>query len=61
MEMEKQMFDKQMFAGPRRDNGTQAGLCQGLSRPCQVPSPHIARFLVDIFGDSSIPVAAPFI
>ena len=26
MEIEKQMFDKQMFAGPGRDSGTQKGL-----------------------------------
>ena len=26
MEMEKQMFGKQMFAEPSRDNGTQRGI-----------------------------------
>ena len=33
MEMEKQMFDKQMFAMPCKDNGTWRGLDQmGLAR-----------------------------
>ena len=27
MEIEKQMFGKQMCAGPCRDHGTQSGLC----------------------------------
>ena len=26
IEIEKQMFDKQMFAGPYRDSGTQRGI-----------------------------------
>ena len=49
MEMEKQMFGKQMFAGPCTDDGTDWTL---ISRPCQVspitPSP------LFFAGDSSI-------
>ena len=41
--IEKQMFDKQMFAGPCRDNGTQSGLWY-LGLP-KFPPSHLAHIL----------------
>ena len=40
MEMEKQMFGKQKFAGPERDNGTQGGILMDFARflPVYTPS-----------------------
>ena len=48
MEMEKQMFGKQTFTMPCRDNGTQSG-------PCQVFLPTISTSFVALSDDSSIP------
>ena len=43
MEMEKQMFGKQVFAGPCRDNGTQIGLSS--PGPARFPAPQLAHIL----------------
>ena len=44
VEMDKQMFGKQMFAGPGRDSGTQSGL----------PHQTYSIFFADLSGDRSI-------
>lgn len=57
MEKKKQMCDKQMFAGPVRDHGTQRTLenrfCQVLTR-----STHLVHIAV-IYHDTSLPRIGP--
>ena len=56
MEMEKQTFYKQMFAGPCRGNGTQRGILIDFSM--FLLSPHLVYIIV-IYSNSSIPVIGP--
>ena len=51
MEMEKQMFGKQIFSGPDGEDGMQWTL---ISRPCQVLRIHLAIFSGSS-GDNSLP------
>ena len=53
MEMEKQMFDKQMFAGPCRDNGTQRNFNKQTLLGFSL-STHLVHTIF-INGDSSLP------
>ena len=52
MEMEKQMFGKQMFAGPCKDNGSTVDSASlGLAKS---PPPHQLIFFADNSGYNSI-------
>ena len=56
MEMEKQMFAKQMFAGPCRHNGKQSGLCSPGPAPPTAPSPGSLQvsLLVALFREQAL-------
>ena len=53
MEMEKQRFGKQMFAGPGRDTGTQNGL-SSLGQPWSFPHHNKPIFFADLSGNNCI-------